>query len=72
MATPNPDNAGLPGHCCLCGRRDARCLCKGCRDAWTVDGVLAAQVRELQNDARRETDRLLSAKVRFGRLGEDW
>lgn len=72
MASANPDLAGEPGHCCLCGAKDARCLCRDCRERYSVDGVLAEQVRDMQRDAQRETDRLRRGGITFERLGADW
>lgn len=37
-----------------------------------MDGVLASQVAEMQNEARKATRRARERKVIFVPLGEDW
>lgn len=55
---PDPELAGEPGHCCLCGQRNPRCLCRRCRLAHLLpDGTTAPAIRELQRQAQRLTAR---------------
>lgn len=54
---PNPADAGSCYACCLCGRRDPRCLCQPCRRAHSTGGVLAPWVVSLRNEAQRLTAR---------------
>lgn len=72
MATASPDDAGLPGFCCLCGRPDARCLCRVCREANTHGGVLADWARELQRMADQQTKQAQRHPLTFEPLGDDW
>lgn len=53
---PDPDMAGEPYHCCLCGQRNPRCLCRRCRLAHTLpDDTLPDWLRALQREAQRLT-----------------
>lgn len=57
MSAVDPERAGEPYHCCLCGRRDPRCLCKRCRIAHSPGGVLVPWVAALKREANRLTAR---------------
>ena len=51
------DNNILPGHCCLCGIKNQRCLCPDCFRKWAVGGKLPAWLLAIQNPQKAETER---------------
>lgn len=70
MGAAYADDAGLPGHCCVCGRRwRIGCLCLPCLRRYTdaATGQLAPWVAELRRLAKRQVDRELARRAHLGR-----